>query len=111
MARGLDDLDRRIPCELQADATLSIADLASRVSLFADPCWKRILKLGRWASSSAASPFSIPKALAPAWLCWSPSKPGAFRGMAQGLHGKKSPPCRRVLDLYRMVGETDMNCA
>jgi predicted ArsR family transcriptional regulator len=45
MARGLDDIDRRILRELQNDATLSIADLAGRINLSQTPCWKRIQKL------------------------------------------------------------------
>jgi Lrp/AsnC family transcriptional regulator len=41
----LDPIDRRILRELQADATLSVADLAERVGLSQTPCWKRIKRL------------------------------------------------------------------
>jgi Lrp/AsnC family transcriptional regulator len=41
----LDLIDRKIIAALQADATLSIAQLADRVSLSPTPCWKRIQKL------------------------------------------------------------------
>jgi Lrp/AsnC family transcriptional regulator len=41
----LDPIDRRILRELQADATISIADLAERVGLSQTPCWKRVKRL------------------------------------------------------------------
>jgi DNA-binding Lrp family transcriptional regulator len=41
----LDRVDRRILEELQADARLSSADLAERVSLTTSPCWRRVKRL------------------------------------------------------------------
>ena len=41
----LDRIDRRILEELQADARLSSADLAERVSLTTSPCWRRVKRL------------------------------------------------------------------
>ena len=41
----LDRIDRRILEELQADARLSSADLADRVSLTTSPCWRRVKRL------------------------------------------------------------------
>ena len=41
----LDAIDRKILKELQADASVSIAELADRVGLSQTPCWKRIQKL------------------------------------------------------------------
>lgn len=43
----LDATDRRLLALLQEDATISIADLAERVSLSATPCWKRVKRLER----------------------------------------------------------------
>lgn len=42
---SLDRHDRRILRELQRDATLSNAELASRVGLSATPCWNRVKRL------------------------------------------------------------------
>lgn len=42
-----DPTDRRLLALLQEDATISIADLAERVSLSATPCWKRVKRLER----------------------------------------------------------------
>ena len=41
----LDGIDRRLLRELQADATISVADLAERVGLSQTPCWKRVKRL------------------------------------------------------------------
>lgn len=42
---GLDRIDRKIIAALQADATLSLAQIADKVGLTQTPCWKRIRKL------------------------------------------------------------------
>ena len=45
MNQNLDPTDRRILRELQADATISIAELCDRVGLSQTPCWKRVKRL------------------------------------------------------------------
>lgn len=45
MNKNLDPTDRRILRELQADATISIAELCDRVGLSQTPCWKRVKRL------------------------------------------------------------------
>ncbi|MDB5450363.1 MAG: transcriptional regulator [Phenylobacterium sp.] len=41
----LDQIDRRILRELQADSTIAIAELAERAGLSQTPCWKRVKRL------------------------------------------------------------------
>ncbi len=43
--KGLDRVDREILRLLAADASLSLADMASKVGLTATPCWKRIRRM------------------------------------------------------------------
>jgi len=45
MANSLDAIDRRIVEELQADATLSHADLGERVGASSASCWRRVKAL------------------------------------------------------------------
>lgn len=45
MAYSLDDIDYKILYLLQRDASLSVADIASRIGLSPTPCWKRIKKM------------------------------------------------------------------
>src|SRR5262249_36063947 len=41
----MDTTDRKILALLQADASLSVAEIGSRVGLSSTPCWKRIQRL------------------------------------------------------------------
>ena len=41
----MDAIDRKILAVLQDDASLSVADIGSRVGLSSTPCWKRIQRL------------------------------------------------------------------
>ena len=41
----MDAIDRKILAVLQEDASLSVADIGSRVGLSSTPCWKRIQRL------------------------------------------------------------------
>src|SRR5581483_2688752 len=41
----MDQIDRKILAVLQQDASLSVAEIGSRVGLSSTPCWKRIQKL------------------------------------------------------------------
>jgi Lrp/AsnC family transcriptional regulator len=41
----MDAIDRKILSVLQQDASLSVAEIGSRVGLSSTPCWKRIQKL------------------------------------------------------------------
>ncbi|MDG2244487.1 MAG: Lrp/AsnC family transcriptional regulator [Rhodospirillaceae bacterium] len=41
----MDPIDRKILAQLQADASMSIADIATNVGLSQTPCWKRIQKM------------------------------------------------------------------
>ena len=45
MPTVLDRIDRQILVELQANARLTVAELAERVSLSASPCWRRVRQL------------------------------------------------------------------
>jgi Lrp/AsnC family transcriptional regulator len=45
MISDLDAADRRILRELQADATVPLAELAERIGLSQTPCWKRVKRL------------------------------------------------------------------
>src|SRR5213595_307315 len=44
-SRRLDAIDRKILTVLQADASLSVAEIGQRVGLSSTPCWKRIQRL------------------------------------------------------------------
>jgi Lrp/AsnC family transcriptional regulator len=41
----MNDIDRNILAQIQADSTIGVADLAERVGLSTTPCWRRIQNL------------------------------------------------------------------
>jgi Lrp/AsnC family transcriptional regulator len=41
----MDAIDRKILTEVQGDASLSVAEIGSRVGLSSTPCWKRLQRL------------------------------------------------------------------
>lgn len=107
MTNLLDPIDLRLLRELQADADLSIADLAERVGLSQTPCWKRVKRLtdsgvierrvallDRQRLDLGLVVFVSVRAARhdQAWL-------DAF------AHGAASLP--EVVEFYRMSGETD----
>lgn len=107
MARGLDDLDRRILRELQSDATLSIADLAGRVSLSQTPCWKRIQKLEAMGVIERRVAILNPERLGLGLTVLVAIEAGAHSEEWLEAFTQKVAALPEVLDLYRMAGETD----
>jgi Lrp/AsnC family transcriptional regulator len=105
--KDLDKLDRDILRLLAADASLSLADIASRVGLTATPCWKRIRRMeqegvivGRVATidpSKVGLPVSVFVAVEAAdhsadWL-------GRFAAVVAGMP--------EIVDAWRMSGDVD----
>jgi len=107
MARGIDDLDRRILRELQADATLSIADLAHRVNLSQTPCWKRIQKLEAMGVIERRVAILNPEALGLGLTVLVAIEAGAHSDEWLERFTQNVSQLPEVLDLYRMAGETD----
>lgn len=103
----MDLIDRKIVATLQADATLSIQQIADRVGLSQTPCWKRIQKLEQSGVITARVAIVDPEAIGLGLT--------VFASVATGDH---SPEWRErfaatvtampeVMDLYRMAGEVD----
>lgn len=103
----MDAIDRKILRELQADASLSIAELADRVGLSQTPCWKRIQKLEAAGIITGRVALVSPEALglgltvfvsietadhSQEWL-------GRFADVVAGFP--------EVMELYRMAGDVD----
>ncbi|KAF0131462.1 MAG: Lrp/AsnC family transcriptional regulator [Xanthobacteraceae bacterium] len=103
----MDAIDRKILTILQDDATLSIAELASRVNLSQTPCWKRIQKL-------EASGFIIRRV-----ALVSPEKLGlgltVFVSIETADHSREwlarfaetVAAMPEVMEFYRMAGDVD----
>lgn len=107
MARGLDDIDRRMLRELQDDATLSIAELASRINLSQTPCWKRIQKLEADKVIERRVAIVNPESLGLGLTVLVAVEAGAHSDEWLRRFTERARDLPEVLDLYRMAGETD----
>ena len=103
----LDSTDKRLLRLLQADATLSVADLAERVSISKSACWRRLQKLEQGGiirnRVTLLDPAKVGLGLTvfitirtnqhnEAWA-------RRFRKVVQGVEG--------VLEVYRLGGQLD----
>jgi len=107
MARGLDDIDRRMLRELQDDATLSVAELAKRINLSQTPCWKRIQKLEADKVIERRVAIVNPESLGLGLTVLVAVEAGAHSDEWLRRFTERVRDLPEVLDLYRMAGETD----
>jgi len=105
--KQLDRVDRRILAILQQDASLAVAEVASRVGLSQTPCWRRIQRLRAEGVIEATVALVKPEAVgcgltvfmaieardhSPEWL-------GSFTTAVAGRP--------EVLEVHRMAGDID----
>ncbi len=103
----MDAIDRKILTVLQADANISIAELADRVGLSQTPCWKRIQKLEQTGVIQRRVAIVDPAALGLGLSVFvaittddhSPGWRDRFAEVVAALP--------EVMDFYRMAGEVD----
>ena len=103
----LDDLDRRILRELQADATLSIAELSARVRLSQTPCWKRIQKLEATGVITRRVALIAPEAVGLGLTVLVAIEAGAHSDDWLHRFTEVVSTMPEVLAFYRMAGEVD----
>ena len=102
----MDLIDRKIIATLQADATLSIQQIADRVGLSQSPCWKRIQKLEQTGVIRAGWRWSTRRHRAGAQGLRSVSTDDHTPGWRKQF-AKKVTAMPEVMDFYRMAGEGD----
>jgi Lrp/AsnC family transcriptional regulator len=103
----MDEIDRKLLEALQADATLSVAQLADRVGLSPTPCWKRVQKLEAQGVITRRVAIVDPARVGVAL--------SVFVGIEAGAHtpewldtftiGVTAMP--EVMAVYRMAGDID----
>jgi Lrp/AsnC family transcriptional regulator len=104
---SMDSVDRKILAILQKDASISIAELASRVNLSQTPCWKRIQKLEKEGVITGRVALLSPEKLGLGLTVFvsvetsDHSKPWLdnFAAVASDMP--------EVMDFYRMAGDVD----
>lgn len=103
----LDPADRRILAALQADAGLSLAELADRVGLSPTPVWKRIRRLEADGVITGRVALVSPEAVGLGVTAFVAIRAGAHDEgwLERFAAGVAAIP--EVVEIYRMAGEVD----
>jgi Lrp/AsnC family transcriptional regulator len=103
----MDDKDRAILRLLQADAGLSVAEVAQRVHLSQTPCWKRIQRLEAAGVIERRVALVNPDRVGLGLTAFvSIEAPGHSEGWLEGFAAAvRGMP--EVLDVYRLAGDVD----
>jgi Lrp/AsnC family transcriptional regulator len=103
----LDPIDRRILRELQADATIPVAELAERVGLSQTPCWKRVKRLTDEGVIERRVALLAREKLDLGLVVFVSLKTSRHdeEWLAQFAKGAAALP--EVVEIYRLAGETD----
>jgi Lrp/AsnC family transcriptional regulator len=103
----MDAIDRKILAVLQADASLSVAEIGNRVGLSSTPCWKRIQRLeadgvitGRVA---LIDPFKIGLGI----TVFVSIETGDHSQEWLGRFAETVGAMPEVMEFYRMAGDVD----
>jgi Lrp/AsnC family transcriptional regulator len=103
----MDAIDRKIIATLQADATLSIQQIADRVGLSQTPCWKRIQKLEQTGVIKGRVALVDPMAIGLGLTVFVSVSTDDHSPEWRAQFAEKVMPMPEVMDLYRMAGEVD----
>lgn len=105
--RILDATDRRILRELQADATLPIAELAERAGLSQTPCWKRVKRLVDEGYVARRVALLDREMLDLGLVVFVSIRTNRHDQAWLDAFAKGAAGLPEVLELYRLSGETD----
>lgn len=104
---GMDAIDRKLVELLQVDATLPIAELASRVNLSQTPCWKRVQRLKEEGVIRAQVALCDARKLGVGTMVFVAVRTNQHteEWVKQFVQFVRDMP--EVVEAYRMSGETD----
>ena len=103
----LDVIDRRILRELQADATVPIADLAERVGLSQTPCWKRVKRLTEAGVITRRVALLDPEKLNLGLAVFVSVRTNRHDQEWLDLFASAASAMPEVVEFYRLSGDTD----
>ncbi|MXP62894.1 Lrp/AsnC family transcriptional regulator [Roseomonas sp. M0104] len=103
----MDDIDRRLLALLQADATLSVAQLADRVGLSPTPCWKRVQKLEAAGVITRRVALVAPEAVGLGLHVFVAIEAGEHSPAWMARFREAVAAMPEVMEVYRMAGEVD----
>ncbi|MEM8551636.1 MAG: Lrp/AsnC family transcriptional regulator [Pseudomonadota bacterium] len=103
----MDKIDRKILALLQADATLSVAEISQRVNLSPTPCWNRIKKLEANGVIAGRVAILVPEALGLGLTVFVAIETHDHSHGWLDRFADTVVDMPEVMDFYRMAGEVD----
>ena len=103
----MDATDRKILTLLQADASLSIAELAERVHLSQTPCWKRVQRLEQKGVITKRVALVSPEKIGLGLTVFVAIETNDHSAEWLARFAETVSAMAEVMELYRMAGEVD----
>ena len=103
----MDATDRKILAILQEDASLPVAEIASRVNLSQTPCWRRIQKLTAQGVIQRTVAILDPDAIGMSITVFVAIQTGDHSAEWLARFAEILSDMPQVMEVYRMAGETD----
>ena len=103
----MDAIDRKILTVLQADANISIAELADRVGLSQTPCWKRIQKLEQAGVILKRVALVAPEKIGLGLTVFVQIETADHSGPWLDKFAQMVAAMPEVMEFYRMAGDVD----
>ncbi len=103
----LDDIDRRILTELQADATIPVETLGDRVGLSRNACWRRVKTLEAEGIITARVALLDAKKLDLSLMVFLQVRAAAHDAAWLDKFARATTGIPEILGVYRMSGDLD----
>jgi Lrp/AsnC family transcriptional regulator len=103
----MDVIDRKILAILQEDASLSVAEVASRVNLSQSPCWRRIQRMEESGVIERRVAIANPESLGLGLTVFVAVETGDHSGEWLERFSAALAEMPEVMEVYRMAGDVD----
>lgn len=103
----MDVTDHKILAILQEDASLSVAEIASRVNLSQTPCWRRIQRLEEQGVIERRVAILNPDAIGVGLSVFVEIETGDHSAEWLGRFADAVSEMPEVMEIYRMAGDVD----
>jgi Lrp/AsnC family transcriptional regulator len=103
----MDGIDRKILAVMQEDASLSVAEIGSRVGLSSTPCWKRIQRLEADGVITRRVALIDPAKIGLGITVFVSVETGDHSQEWLGRFAQEVSGMPEVMEFYRMAGDVD----
>ena len=103
----MDGIDRKILAVMQEDASLSVAEIGSRVGLSSTPCWKRIQRLEADGVITRRVALIDPAKMGLGITVFVSVETGDHSQEWLGRFAQEVSGMPEVMEFYRMAGDVD----